>query len=149
MPTYTYRTLMRSISTLCDKILRQPTSTQLYQSVENVRILLQGVQNTASKTHESVQEIQKTATSINTATDSISTATKTYASAAASRTSLPLPSRQHTLTSTTSSFMATQRTIRIRLHSQTTAEAFRTYTATRIKQNTIYKKLFERTRTQE
>jgi hypothetical protein len=60
--TSTYRVLMRSLITLCDKILRQPTPTQLYESVQNVRILIQGIQTTAIKTHDSVQEIQKTVT---------------------------------------------------------------------------------------
>ena len=77
MPTSTYRVLMRSLSALCDKILNQPTPTQLYESVENVRILVQGIQTTTAKTHDSVQEIQKTATSINSTADRISTATKT------------------------------------------------------------------------
>jgi methyl-accepting chemotaxis protein len=92
MPTNTYRVLMRSLSALCDKILHQPTPTQLYESVENVRILIQGIQTTTAKTHDSVQEIQKTATSINSTADRISTATKTYASAAASRPSRLLSS---------------------------------------------------------
>ena len=51
MPTSTYRIFMRSINALCDKVLRQPTSSQLYESVDNVRILLQGVQTTATNTH--------------------------------------------------------------------------------------------------
>ena len=83
MPAKTYRILINSLTALCDKILRQPTPTQLFENVENVGILLQGVQATATKTHDSVQEIQKTATSINSTADRISTATKTYASAAA------------------------------------------------------------------
>jgi hypothetical protein len=40
MPAKTYRILINSLTALCDKILRQPTPTQLYESVENVRILL-------------------------------------------------------------------------------------------------------------
>ena len=133
MPAKTYRIIINSLTALCDKILRQPTPTQLYESVENVRILLEGVQATATKTHHSVQEIQKTATSINSTADRISTATKTYASAAATRPPLLSLSKKHATVSPTSSFMAAQRTIRIRLHSQTTAEAFRAFTASRMK----------------
>lgn len=97
---------MRSLSALCDKILHQPTPTQLYESVEKGRILIQGIQTTTAKTHDSVQEIQKTATSINSTADRISTATKTYATAAASRPSPLPPSKQHATVSPTSSFMA-------------------------------------------
>jgi hypothetical protein len=35
MPAKTYRTLMNSLTALCDKILRQPTPTQLHESIEN------------------------------------------------------------------------------------------------------------------
>lgn len=133
MPAKTYRILMNSLTTLCDKILRQPTPTQLHESIENVRILLQGVQTTATKTHDSIQEIQKTTATINSTADRISTTTKTYASTAASRPSLLPSSKQRTTVSQISSFRAAQRTIRIRLHSQMTAEVFRTFTATRMK----------------
>ncbi|KAG9242501.1 hypothetical protein BJ878DRAFT_577364 [Calycina marina] len=123
-PAGTYRIMRSSISALNDKILKQPTANQLYGSMENVRIPLQGVQNTASETHDSIQQIQKTTTSISFTADRISTTTKTYASAASSCTSILL------------------KQIRIRLHSQTTAEAFRVFSATRLKihiQEAIYK----------
>ena len=65
MPTSTYRALLRSIRALCDKILREPTPTQLHESVENIRMLIQAVRTKATKTYDSVQEVQKTTTSIN------------------------------------------------------------------------------------
>jgi hypothetical protein len=133
MPTRTYRVLMSSVISICDKILHQPTPTQILEGVENMRILLQGLQTTANLTQDSVREIQKTTTTINSTANSISTSTKTYASVASSRASLLLPSRQNTIVSQTSSFKVAQRTVKIRIHSQQTAEAFRSYTATRLK----------------
>jgi hypothetical protein len=43
MPIRTYRALMSSVISLCDKILHQPTPTQILEGVENMRILLQGL----------------------------------------------------------------------------------------------------------
>jgi hypothetical protein len=99
MPTRTYRTLMSSVISICDKILHQPTPTQILEGVENMRILLQGLQTTANLTQDSVREIQKTTTTINSTANSISTSTKTYVTVAGSRASLLLPSRQNTIVS--------------------------------------------------
>lgn len=82
---------MNSLTALCDKILRQPTPTQLHESLQNFRILLQGVQTTATKTHDSIQEIQKTTAIINSTAGRILTPTKTYATASASHHPLFLP----------------------------------------------------------
>jgi len=54
MPANTYRVLMRSFAALCDKIIQQPTPSQLHESIENVRLLVHGIQNTATKTHDCV-----------------------------------------------------------------------------------------------
>lgn len=37
MQPKTYKILMNSFTTICEKILRQPTSTRVFESVENVR----------------------------------------------------------------------------------------------------------------